>query len=420
VTAGTDPVRADDSPVTGADADTAAPATPSSPSAALPGDGGVVPGDLASRARAARREFQQRFRREERQEFRYHLSIACAVFFSWLMWALPFWVREQICVRGGDALMRRSRTYRENVLANLGRVIPEASDEDLLRAARHVFHTSARNFMDLVLIPRIPRRRFLEDARLVAGEWEMLDRGLAAGKGLVLISAHLGAFDFIGQAVHARGYPLTTVTTRTTSRFVFDGVTHLRRSNRNEIVEATPSGVRRVLQALKRGEIAVFVTDRDFFQNGKPVTLFGRETTLPPGAVRIARDSGAPIVAIWSRRVGRGYEVELEGPFAIEKTSDREGDVQRGIEFLAGLLERAIGRTPDQWVMFQRVWPAEPADPIRVFPVGSPLESELLERVAAVLPEPRRPRPEPEPDPATPPPAAAPTDRTDPPPGSSA
>ena len=49
----------------------------------------------------------------------------------------------------------------------------------------------------------------------------------------------------------------------------------------------------------------------------------------------------------------------------------------------------AIAAVPEQWVILQRVWPATPPDPVRVFPVGSPLESDLLKRVDDLLP-PRR------------------------------
>ena len=361
-----------------------------------------------------RQRLRERFRREERHEIRYHLSIAIAVCFSWFFWLMPARAREWICVHGGDYFYRRAKTYRTDVLANLRQVLPEASEESLNLAARNIFRTSARNFMDLVRVPRISRQAFIDNVELVRGDWSMLDEGLARGKGLILLSAHLGAFDYIGQTVHARGYKLTTVTVRTTSRFIFDGVIYLRRSNDNEMVEATPSGVRKTIQALRRGEVAVLITDRDFFQNGTPVEFFGRETTLPPGAVRMARDTGAAVVALFARRTENGYGMTLEGPFTIEKTADREADVRRGVEFVAGLLERAIRETPDQWVMFQRAWPEEPAAPLRVFPAGSPLESELLERVAAALPGPRRPKTSPDDRPPSTP-ADTPTDRTDPP-----
>ena len=109
----------------------------------------------------------------------------------------------------------------------------------------------------------------------------------------------MGAFDLIGHAIAAQGVPLTVITGRTTSRFIFDAVTHLRHSHLVTMVEPTPGGVRRVIRALRRGEIAGFLADYDFFQNGLPVTFFGRETTLPPGTIRIARDTGALVVPMF-------------------------------------------------------------------------------------------------------------------------
>jgi KDO2-lipid IV(A) lauroyltransferase len=154
-----------------------------------------------------------------------------------------------------------------------------------------------------------------------------------------------------------------------------------------EMVEPTPSGVRSVMRAVRRNEFAVFVADRDFFQNGYDVTFMGQETTLPPGPVRIARETGAPIIPILTRRVRRGHTVSFGEVFHVERTQDMKADLAVGMSRLVAALERWIISSLDQWVMFQRVWPEQKHVPVRVFPVGSPLESELLERVATALPE---------------------------------
>ena len=207
------------------------------------------------------------------------------------------------------------------------------------------------------------------------------------GEGVIFVTGHLGCFDHVGQVFWARGYKLTIVTGRTTSRFIFDGVTHLRGGKGTRLVEPTPSGVRQVIRALRQGECAVFVSDRDFFQNGRPVEFFGRATTLPPGAIRIARDTGAIVVPIAARRKRRTHEIQIMEPFDVPKTADLEADMSGGFARLVDVLEYGIRSTVDQWVMFQRVWLDEPPPVVRVFPVGSPLESELLEKVAQALPE---------------------------------
>lgn len=327
------------------------------------------------------------FRKEERRDLQYWLSIFTAIALSWLMRLLPFRVRRWLARTGGDLAYRLSPTYRGNVLDNMRHVLgPDASEKDVERAARHIFRTNAENFRDLLLLPHRSPTEIIGRIHLEHGDWSILDQALAGGKGAVLITAHLGAFDIVGHSLLHRGYQLTTVTGRTTSRYLFDLVTFLRRSHDMRIVEASPSGVRRVIQALRRGECAVFLTDRDFFLNGRPVRFFGHDTTLPPGAVRIARDTGAPIVPIFTTRHSDYHALYIEEAFTVEKTNDVDADIARGLNRVVEVLERAIARAPDQWVMFQRVWPSEPVDPVRVFPVGSPLDGALLRRVDAVLP----------------------------------
>ena len=92
----------------------------------------------------------------------------------------------------------------------------------------------------------------------------------------------------------------------------------------------------------------------------------------------------------------------------MPKTADIDADVAAGMELLKSRLEAGIGANPDQWVLFQRAWPLAPAPPVRVFPVGSPLESDAS--VDAVLPPSR--------DGRLSRPADAPTGRTDLPPQS--
>ena len=328
------------------------------------------------------------FRREDRHELRYHLSIAIAETLSWLFWIVPRPVRYWIADRVGDVFRRSTNTYRDNVEANVSQVLGvDRESPEVACLVRSIFRISSRNFADLITTPRVTRDKLLESMSVTSGAWSMIDDALALGKGVILLSAHLGCFDYVGQALGARGYKLTIVTGRTTSRFIFDGVTHLRGSKGSVLVEPTPSGVRKVIRALRNGDCAVFVADRDFFQNGRQVTFFGRETSLPPGPIRIARDTGAVVLPVLPRRAGFRHEVEIGEPFMVPKTTDLEADMDAGFAIMIPVLEAAIRERLDQWVMFQRVWPETPIPPVRVFPVGSPLESELLEKVAQVLPE---------------------------------
>ncbi|MBW3633377.1 MAG: lipid A biosynthesis acyltransferase [Chloroflexi bacterium] len=346
------------------------------PSASIESPGGRLP-----------RRPSTRYRRERPRQRRYRLAKAIASVVSRIVSWLPDPLRDGVADRAGDLWIRLTPVYRANVIANIGQVLgPETSRPELETMAKTIFRMSARNFGELLRLPHLTRSELLALMPIPAQDIDVLRDAHERGQGVVIATAHMGAFDLLGHAIAALGVPMTVITGRTTSRFVFDGVTHLRHSHSMTMVDPSPGGVRRVIHALRRGEIAGFVVDYDFFQNGLPMTFFGRETTLPPGAIRIARDTGALVIPMFPRRGPGGHELSVGEPFQVPRTPDIDADVAAGMEILKSRLEEGIGANPDQWVLFQRAWPLAPAPPVRVFPVGSPLESELLKNVDTVLP----------------------------------
>jgi lauroyl/myristoyl acyltransferase len=311
--------------------------------------------------------------------FKQRLAVWLARLVSRFFWMFNRRVLYRIADVGGLLVYALFPTYRENVKSNVAHILGlEASEREITRVARSVFRTSARNFADLTRVPHLASESLLQSVQTSPGALEKLDKVVSGGRGGVLVTAHYGAFDYVGQIIWLQGYSLTLLTARTVPEFIDAGISHLRGSRGARLEPTTPGGIRRVLTALRRGELVGIVADRDFFQNGKEVTFFGHQTTLPPGPIRIARDAGAPIIPTFARREGDGFFMHVEEPFMVPKTDNVELDVQKGLERLVEVFERQLGAAPEQWVMFQRVWTDSPQQAVRVFPVGSPLEGKIL------------------------------------------
>ena len=159
-----------------------------------------------------RRRTSERFRREDRRELRYLLSLATAVVCSWFVSLLPKLVRNWAADRIGDLWFRMAPTYRSHVFANIGQVLgPEVCDDAKMAMVRRIFRLSANNFADLLRAPHTSRSEMIRSVPLVDGSWTILDDAYARGQGVILLTAHLGSFDYIGHSLSARGYKLTSV-----------------------------------------------------------------------------------------------------------------------------------------------------------------------------------------------------------------
>ncbi len=291
-----------------------------------------------------------------------HSGIQVAQAISIVTIAVPPPIGYWFSDRFGDYFYRRNTNLRANVSDNMHHVLAAtgrpADDATVQRAVRRVFRTQARNAFDLLRVPRISLRR-LEGQTDLDGDWTAVDEALAAGRGVILCSAHYGAFDIMGQYIVNRGYDAHLLIMRSTSAYVHDAVTYLRESRgwHMEPVDE-PGSLRRVLRALKAGKLVGMVVDRDWTGTGTPVSFFGAETPLPTGHIRMALTTGAEIVALMTPRLPRDrYGVVLR-PVPLQRTGHIAADVAENTRRVLATFEEIIGADPGQWVLFRRVWAA--------------------------------------------------------------
>jgi KDO2-lipid IV(A) lauroyltransferase len=168
---------------------------------------------------------------------------------------------------------------------------------------------------------------------------EVLDRARAGGRGVILLTPHLGCFEAAARAV-ARSGPITVLykppRLDAMRRLVETG----RESPGVRPVPASAAGVRGLLRALKRGEaIGVLPDQVPSDGDGVWAAFFGRPAytmTLPH---RLARMTGASVLMACGERLaqGAGWRVRFE-PLEGEATPEA---VNRAMEAM-------IRRLPDQ------------------------------------------------------------------------
>ena len=127
-----------------------------------------------------------------------------------------------------------------------------------------------------------------------------------------------------------------------------------RRAQRGIIVHPLGRSYRPLLEALQRGETVVLLCDRVFSGSGSEVEFFGKMAKFPDGYLRLAVESGAPLLPIFARRVGSLTELRVEKPLWV-----KEGEERQTLQTIVALLENHVARNPEQWARFTPIWEEE-------------------------------------------------------------
>jgi len=177
----------------------------------------------------------------------------------------------------------------------------------------------------------------------------VIEEGLAAGRGLLLLTPHLGSFEVAARAASERYDVPITVLYRPARKAWLRQLEETARARPNmATAPATLGGVRQMLRALKRGEMVGLLPDQVPPEGqGVWAPFFGRPAYTMTLAARLAQQTGAAIGLAWCERLprGAGYALHL-APLGNPLPSD---DAAAAC-LINAAMERAIGELPSQYL----------------------------------------------------------------------
>jgi KDO2-lipid IV(A) lauroyltransferase len=189
------------------------------------------------------------------------------------------------------------------------------------------------------------------------GDWarwegaEKLEAALAQGRGLLMMTPHLGCFEAAAQAYAERfgsKAPMTALYRPARKPWLRELVAASRDRDGLAAAPASLSGVRQMLRALKKGECVGLLPDQVPPEGlGVWVPFFGRPAYTMTLAARLVQQTGAPVVLLWCERLswGRGFVVHARD-FALEPGATLE----QATEQVNQAMERLILEMPSQYL----------------------------------------------------------------------
>lgn len=181
----------------------------------------------------------------------------------------------------------------------------------------------------------------------------------AAGRGVIITTAHMGSFE-VGLAALRQIEPIIHVVFRRDADSAFEQSRSALRQRLGVIEAPVDDGWTiwlRLREALLRNEAVVLQGDRVMpGQKGEPVPFLGGHLMLPTGPAKLALATGAPIVPIFSLRTPGGkVRVMIEPPISADSTNSELGDRgdRSALMGWAQVLEKYLKAYPDQWLLLQ-------------------------------------------------------------------
>jgi KDO2-lipid IV(A) lauroyltransferase len=186
---------------------------------------------------------------------------------------------------------------------------------------------------------------------------------LGAGRGVILVTAHVGNWDISGRALHAAGRPVNLVMAREPNETTQDYARRAREQAGVRVILSDSSvfSAFNMIRALRRNEIVAIQLDRGAAAPTAPsgvsrVPFFGEEAFFQGGPFHLARLSGSPVVPVFTVRRGlRHYEVVCGRPRHVSRHVPE--DAERALAETVAFLESVVREHPEQWFQFQPFWP---------------------------------------------------------------
>lgn len=277
---------------------------------------------------------------------------------AWLAEHMPPRAAERGARFAAHLAYKRAHGKRAVVEKNLARVVGTGDHlDDVVKAA---FVSYAEYWLETFRLGRYSSQDLLDLVEPVGDSVEVMETALAEGKGLVVITPHLGFYDLGVAWVGLKGWRFTTVAEVLRPRALFEWFARIRERHGLKVIPArNGKSVRvRLAEVLEAGECVALVSDRDLGRRGIWVDFLGERTTFPASPSLLLVQKKVPLIAAAITKHGDKFRISFER-IPYELTGDEQADVSAVAQVTAGALENLVRSAPEQWHMFCTNWPSD-------------------------------------------------------------
>jgi len=279
-------------------------------------------------------------------------------FISWFFSRLS--LRAALAVGRGLGWIYGSviRYHRRDALQALERSLPDTTVAERRGILHRMYANLGMNVVETARLPYVTEAHLRETV-----DWEGEQHAwdvLAAGKGMLVLSSHMGNFDILCTIAPRFNYPTTIITKRIKNKAINDYWMEARARFGLKFVPAHNS-YRTCLSALRKNEIIGFILDQNMIRDeGIFVNFFGRPACTTPGLAFMSAQSGAAVLPVFMLRLPGGRHLVKTLP-PIAPPPDRKPEtIATYTQLYTKVIEDMIRAHPDQWIWIHRRWRTTP------------------------------------------------------------
>jgi Kdo2-lipid IVA lauroyltransferase/acyltransferase len=249
---------------------------------------------------------------------------------------------------------------RKTAEFNLKLAFPEWSAEQRAKTLQGMIRSLGWMAAEFARMPGYTREN-IEQVIELDGHENFLE-GQRRGKGVLFLTAHMGAWELSSFAHALYGFPLHYMA-RPLDNARLDALVNRYRGLSGNAPIFKNESARAMLKILKdRGTIGILADQNTMPEEGIFVDFFGTPACTTTGIARVALHTGAAVVpgyAVWDAERKR-YRLRFAPAVELVRTGDAERDVRENTQKFARVIEEIIRKYPEQWVWVHARWKTRP------------------------------------------------------------
>jgi len=261
----------------------------------------------------------------------------------------------------GTVMKTISPRHHRIVMTNLRLAFGgEKSEAELRQIAAACYRHLGKCLMEFIRLPALS----VEDVKRMVElrGAEHMEAALAAGKGVILLTGHLGNWEMLGARLTAEGYPLNAIARPQRDDRLTAYISRTREGRGMRVLHQEVA-VRRSLAALRRKEVVGILLDQNAGDDGLFVDFFGHLASTAPGAAAFALRTGAAVVPAFGwRSPDDAHTAAIEAPLPLIRTGDRYQELLLNTAHYTKVIEEAIRAHPEQWFWLHKRWKSRPPE----------------------------------------------------------